>query len=84
MLLLIEQHKGLILHLRVALLTPIFMVQELGVNCIELMPCHEFNELEYFSYNPVLGDYRYVTYAFVRNLASVLGQAEIKTYCFGL
>ncbi|XP_024967150.1 isoamylase 1, chloroplastic-like [Cynara cardunculus var. scolymus] len=33
-------------------------LKELGVNCIELMPCHEFNELEYFSYNPVLGDYR--------------------------
>ncbi|RVW75334.1 Isoamylase 1, chloroplastic [Vitis vinifera] len=30
---------------------------ELGVNCIELMPCHEFNELEYFSYNSVLDDY---------------------------
>nr|CAB3483492.1 unnamed protein product [Digitaria exilis] len=24
-------------------------LKELGVNCIELMPCHEFNELEYFS-----------------------------------
>ncbi|CAI9286467.1 unnamed protein product [Lactuca saligna] len=23
------------------------------------MPCHEFNELEYFSYNPVLGYYKY-------------------------
>ncbi|CAL0313302.1 unnamed protein product [Lupinus luteus] len=33
-------------------------LKELGVNCIELMPCHEFNELEYFSYNPVLGDYK--------------------------
>ncbi|XP_071725447.1 isoamylase 1, chloroplastic isoform X2 [Rutidosis leptorrhynchoides] len=33
-------------------------LKELGVNCIELMPCHEFNELEYYSYNPVLGDYR--------------------------
>ncbi|MFS7935062.1 putative isoamylase [Helianthus anomalus] len=33
-------------------------LKELGVNCIELMPCQEFNELEYFSYNPVLGDYR--------------------------
>ncbi|KAE8125963.1 hypothetical protein FH972_020723 [Carpinus fangiana] len=31
-------------------------LKELGVNCIELMPCHEFNELEYFSYNSVLGD----------------------------
>ncbi|XP_057980930.1 isoamylase 1, chloroplastic isoform X2 [Malania oleifera] len=33
-------------------------LKELGVNCIELMPCHEFNELEYFSYNSVLGDYK--------------------------
>ncbi|XP_031499987.1 isoamylase 1, chloroplastic isoform X2 [Nymphaea colorata] len=33
-------------------------LQELGVNCIELMPCHEFNELEYFGYNPVLGDHK--------------------------
>ncbi|XP_027340326.1 isoamylase 1, chloroplastic isoform X2 [Abrus precatorius] len=33
-------------------------LKELGVNCIELMPCHEFNELEYFSYNSVQGDHR--------------------------
>ncbi|XP_015955251.1 isoamylase 1, chloroplastic [Arachis duranensis] len=33
-------------------------LKELGVNCVELMPCHEFNELEYFSYNSVLGDYK--------------------------
>lgn len=33
-------------------------LKELGVNCIELMPCHEFNELEYYSYNSVLGDYK--------------------------
>ncbi|KAI4376401.1 hypothetical protein MLD38_014169 [Melastoma candidum] len=33
-------------------------LKELGVNCIELMPCQEFNELEYFSYNSVLGDYK--------------------------
>lgn len=33
-------------------------LKELGVNCLELMPCHEFNELEYFSYNSVQGDYR--------------------------
>ncbi|CAL9041623.1 isoamylase 1, chloroplastic-like isoform X1 [Musa acuminata AAA Group] len=31
-------------------------LKELGINCIELMPCHEFNELEYFSYNSVLGE----------------------------
>ncbi|GER41762.1 glycogen debranching enzyme [Striga asiatica] len=33
-------------------------LKNLGVNCIELMPCHEFNELEYYSYNSVLGDYK--------------------------
>ncbi|XP_044464642.1 isoamylase 1, chloroplastic [Mangifera indica] len=33
-------------------------LKDLGVNCIELMPCHEFNELEYFSYNSFLGDYK--------------------------
>ncbi|KAJ6857585.1 isoamylase 1 [Populus alba x Populus x berolinensis] len=33
-------------------------LKELGVNCIELMPCHEFNELEYYGYNSVLGDYK--------------------------
>ncbi|XP_062158376.1 isoamylase 1, chloroplastic isoform X2 [Alnus glutinosa] len=33
-------------------------LKELGINCIELMPCHEFNELEYFSYNSVLGDHK--------------------------
>ncbi|KAF3338876.1 isoamylase 1 [Carex littledalei] len=30
-------------------------LKELGINCIELMPCHEFNELEYFDYSPVMG-----------------------------
>ncbi|CAN6587112.1 unnamed protein product [Malus baccata var. baccata] len=33
-------------------------LKELGINCLELMPCHEFNELEYFGYNSVLGDYK--------------------------
>lgn len=33
-------------------------LKELGINCIELMPCHEFNELECYSYNPVMGDYK--------------------------
>ena len=32
--------------------------QELGINAIELMPCHEFNELEYYSYNSIMGDYK--------------------------
>jgi hypothetical protein len=27
--------------------TGILALQDLGVNCVELMPCHEFNELEY-------------------------------------
>ncbi|XP_073011594.1 isoamylase SU1, chloroplastic isoform X1 [Typha latifolia] len=31
-------------------------LKELGVNCVELMPCQEFNELEYFSYNSVSGE----------------------------
>ncbi|XP_021724985.1 LOW QUALITY PROTEIN: isoamylase 1, chloroplastic-like [Chenopodium quinoa] len=33
-------------------------LKELGINCLELMPCHEFNELEYYSYNPAMGDYK--------------------------
>lgn len=33
-------------------------LKELGVNCIELMPFQEYNELEYFGYNPVLGNYK--------------------------
>ncbi|EPS64233.1 isoamylase isoform 1, partial [Genlisea aurea] len=33
-------------------------LKKIGVNCIELMPCQEFNELEYYSYNRVLGDYK--------------------------
>ncbi|KAK6941228.1 Glycoside hydrolase, family 13, N-terminal [Dillenia turbinata] len=33
-------------------------LEELGVNCIELMPCHEFNELENYSYNSISGDYK--------------------------
>lgn len=47
-----------------------FIVQELGVNCIELMPCQEFNELEYYSYNSVLGDYKYTTAEFLLNILS--------------
>lgn len=31
-------------------------LNELGINCIELMPCQEFNELEYFSNNSILGE----------------------------
>ncbi|KAH9608201.1 hypothetical protein KSS87_006934 [Heliosperma pusillum] len=33
-------------------------LKELGINCIELMPCHEFNELEYYSYNSAMGDHK--------------------------
>ncbi|KAJ4734304.1 Glycogen debranching enzyme [Rhynchospora pubera] len=33
-------------------------LRELGINCIELMPCHEFNELEYFDHNPVMGQHK--------------------------
>ncbi|CDP21715.1 unnamed protein product [Coffea canephora] len=36
-------------------------LQELGINCIELMPCHEFNELEYYSHNFILGDYNFAS-----------------------
>ncbi|KAK1275666.1 hypothetical protein QJS04_geneDACA004141 [Acorus gramineus] len=31
-------------------------LKELGVTCIELLPCQEFNELECFRYNSVTGD----------------------------
>ncbi|KAL5974194.1 hypothetical protein ACLOJK_030857 [Asimina triloba] len=34
-------------------------LKELGVNCIELMPSQEFNELEYYSYNSVQDDYSF-------------------------
>ncbi|KAJ3676835.1 hypothetical protein LUZ60_002559 [Juncus effusus] len=33
-------------------------LKELGINCIELMPCHEFNELEYYSFSPVMGEHK--------------------------
>ncbi|CAM6086686.1 unnamed protein product [Calypogeia fissa] len=33
-------------------------LKELGINCIELMPIHEFNELEYYAYNPVMQDHK--------------------------
>ncbi|KAJ6800225.1 isoamylase 1, chloroplastic isoform X3 [Iris pallida] len=33
-------------------------LKELGVNCIELMPCQEFNELEYFSHDDALSENR--------------------------
>jgi isoamylase len=33
-------------------------LKELGINAVELMPVHEFNELEYYSYNSVMNDYK--------------------------
>ena len=48
--------SNLLLHV---FINHLLIFQELGVNCIELMPCHEFNELEYYGYNSVLGDYKY-------------------------
>ncbi|QDZ18260.1 isoamylase [Chloropicon primus] len=34
-------------------------LQDLGVNCVELMPVNEFNELEYYELSPPNGVYRY-------------------------
>ena len=33
-------------------------LKTLGVNAIELMPCQEFNEMEYHSVNPATGEFR--------------------------
>jgi len=33
-------------------------LRSLGINAIELMPCHEFNEMEYHSVNPATGEFR--------------------------
>lgn len=33
-------------------------LKALGINAIELMPSHEFNELEYHAYNPMMSDYK--------------------------
>mmetsp|Transcript_1802 Transcript_1802/g.6412 ORF Transcript_1802/g.6412 Transcript_1802/m.6412 type:complete len:515 (+) Transcript_1802:168-1712(+) len=33
-------------------------LKSLGVNCIELLPIHEFNEMEYYTKNPATGEYR--------------------------
>eukprot|EP00850_Spirogloea_muscicola_P010847 SM000065S20196 [mRNA] locus=s65:232907:239639:- [translate_table: standard] len=33
-------------------------LKELGVNALELMPIQEFNELEYYAYNPATGDHK--------------------------
>lgn len=34
-------------------------LESLGVNCVELMPVHEFNELEYYEIDPSNGVHRY-------------------------
>lgn len=34
-------------------------LKDLGVNCVELMPVNEFNELEYYEVSPANGVYRY-------------------------
>jgi len=53
-------HSALIwpylLFLLLLLLLLHFNLQELGVNCLELMLGQEFNELEYFNYNSVPGE----------------------------
>ena len=41
-----------------ALVETLPYLKTLGVNAIELMPCHEFNELEYHSVNPATGEFR--------------------------
>ncbi|KAH7288477.1 hypothetical protein KP509_31G027800 [Ceratopteris richardii] len=33
-------------------------LKELGINAIELMPCNEYNELESYAYNAVMGGYK--------------------------
>ncbi|GJP78821.1 hypothetical protein CLOP_g9089 [Closterium sp. NIES-67] len=33
-------------------------LQALGVTAVELLPTHEFNELEYYAYNPITNDYK--------------------------
>lgn len=33
-------------------------LKTLGVNAIELLPCHEFNEMEYHALNPVTGEFK--------------------------
>uniref|UniRef100_A0A0A9D1Y5 Similar to isoamylase-type starch-debranching enzyme 1 n=1 Tax=Arundo donax TaxID=35708 RepID=A0A0A9D1Y5_ARUDO len=39
-------------------------LKELGVNCVELMPCQEFNELEYFSSSSKMNFWGYSTINF--------------------
>ncbi|CAO2162756.1 unnamed protein product [Urochloa humidicola] len=44
-------------------------LKELGVNCVELMPCHEFNELEYFSSSSKMNFWGYSTINFFSPMA---------------
>jgi hypothetical protein len=34
-------------------------IASMGITAVELMPIHEFNELEYYSLNPVTGEHRF-------------------------
>lgn len=34
-------------------------IRAMGFNAVELMPIHEFNELEYYSLNPATGEHRF-------------------------
>ena len=34
-------------------------IANMGITAVELMPIHEFNELEYYSLNPVTGEHRF-------------------------
>ncbi|CAI0387285.1 unnamed protein product [Linum tenue] len=47
-------------------------LKDLGVNCIELMPCQEFNELEYYKYNSVMGDYKYAIFVIPSEIHHVI------------
>ena len=42
-----------------ALIGQLPYLKRMGINALELMPCHEFNELEYYTPNPVTGEMRY-------------------------
>ncbi|KAJ8770189.1 hypothetical protein K2173_011524 [Erythroxylum novogranatense] len=61
-------------------------LKELGINCIELMPCHEFNELEYFSYNSVLGDYKvnFWGYSTVNFFSPMARYSSVGVHNYGL
>lgn len=60
-------------------------LQELGVNCIELMPCHEFNELEYYGYNSAMGDHKvnFWGYSTVNYFSPMLRYSSMGTHNCG-